>query len=165
MKKARAPSAKSAAFPTPRYCSCTYHIWKQQWELRWPGQYLGVQLQTKTQPVASATTSKSEPPFILYLYSHMCVRQHGSTLPGSIRLQPELKVSSKGLLWVLKRGCDQQHAASAQPPGQVRHRADSRVWPQDQPPVTVGTASAILQASRTGHKVAPTGNRKYAKLH
>lgn len=105
-----------------------------------------MQLQTKTQRVASATSSKSEPAFIVYLYSRMCVRQHGSTLPGSIRLQPELKVSSKGLLWVLKHGCDQQHAASAQAAGQVRHRAGSGVLPRDQPPVS--TASTILQQNK-----------------
>lgn len=50
-----------------------------------PGLCFGMQLKTNTQPRASATTSKSELPFVLYLYSRMHLRQHGNALPGSVR--------------------------------------------------------------------------------
>lgn len=92
-----------------------------------PGHYFGMQLKTNVQPTASATTSKSELSFVLYLYSHMCLRQHGNTLPGSVRLLLGLKVNSKVLLQALKYGSKQEDAIALQEaPEQVRHRDDSK---------------------------------------
>lgn len=72
-----------------------------------PGHYFGMQLKTNMQPMTSATTSKSELSFVLYLYS--CLRQHGNALPGSVRHLLGLKVSSRALLQALKDS-KQEHA-------------------------------------------------------
>lgn len=75
--------------------------------------------------MASATTSKSELSFVPYLYS--CLRQHGNTLPGSVRPLLGLKLNSKVLLQALKYGCKQEHATALQEAlQQVRHRDDSK---------------------------------------
>lgn len=66
------------------------------------------------QPMASATTSKSELSFVLYLYSRVRLRQHGNALPGGVRPLLGLKVSSRVPLQALKHGRKRENAIALQ---------------------------------------------------
>lgn len=83
-----------------------------------PGHRFGMRLKTKVQPMASATTSKSELSFVLYLYSRMRLRQHGNTFArqrqtaigtesqfqsatASTQVQPQTRAHNGSARWYL----------------------------------------------------------------